>query len=207
MSERFSDLKKVPQEPAARLLAASNAKLKTKLKAPASASVVTVLNELDEQDDDRALIDMLRVLSVCLPMRELVWWSCLAARDLFDGSEEHELPRTLTAAEAWVYKPGDQTRAAAGDAFELAESSDPAKLCAMAVSYHDGTLGVGELSKIQAPAGASQTAAFGVNVKAVTKGGPFSERAQALIDRGIDIARGGDGRKIGKQPEAEGQTA
>jgi len=183
MSERFSNLKKVPQEPAARLLAAANAKLKTKLKAPASASVVAVLNELDEQEDDRALIDMLRVLSVSLPTRELVWWSCLAARDMV--------------------KPGDQTRSAAGDALELAEAGDAAMLCAMAVSYHDGTLGVGELAKIQAPPGASQTAAFGINVKAVTKGGPFPERAQLLIDRAIDIARGGDGRKVGAQATEE----
>lgn len=200
MSERFSGLKKVAQEPAARLLANANAKIKSELKAPASASVEAVLTELDTLEDERALIDMLRVISVALPARELVWWSCLAGRDLVEG-EEHELPRTLTTAEAWVFKPGDDTRSAAGDAMELADGDDETHLCAMAVSYHDGALGVGDMAKLQAPPGATQTAAFGMNVKAVVVGGDFRSRAQQLIDRALDIARGGDGRANEKQKE------
>ena len=76
----------------------------------------------------------------------------------------------------------------------MAEKGDKAKLCAMAVSYHDGTLGVGELSEMPAPPGASQTAAFTINVKALTTGEDLASMGQIIIDRALDIARGGDGR-------------
>ena len=79
MSERFKNLKKIPDQPAARLLAAANAQLKTKLKTPANASVETVLEALAEVD---AKVDMLRLLSVALPPRECVWWACRAGHDV-----------------------------------------------------------------------------------------------------------------------------
>ncbi len=43
MDERFADLKKIPADPAMRLLAGANAKLATKLPLPASAPVGEVL--------------------------------------------------------------------------------------------------------------------------------------------------------------------
>ena len=54
MSERFADLKKIPKQPAARLLALGNARLQSRLKSPASASVADVLIELAAAD---ALVD------------------------------------------------------------------------------------------------------------------------------------------------------
>ena len=79
MTDQFSDLTKLTRQPAARLLSMANAELETELVAPASASVEVVLRELSEKG---ALIDMMRLLSVALPARERVWWSCLAARDI-----------------------------------------------------------------------------------------------------------------------------
>jgi len=191
MSARFAELKKVPKEPAVRLLAIANAKLKTALKAPANASVATVLAELEAHG---AVVDMLRLLSAALPARERAWWSCLAARDVI-GDRPKFVPAPLLCAEQWVFKPGDDTRAAAKAAVDAADADDDTTLCAMTVMYFDGTLGVGDLGQFAAPPGAAQTAAFGMNMIALSAlNGVFHDNINLLIDRALDIARGGNGR-------------
>ena len=190
MNTRFSGLTKIPQQPAARLLSLANAELDTELAAPASAAVEVVVEELEQKG---ALIDMLRLLSVALPARERVWWSCLAARDtLKDGGK---LPPPLAAAEAWVFKPTEENRAVAHHAVQHASMKDDTKHCAMAVQFHDGTLGPGDLAQHPAPPGGSEVSAFAMNVVAIGRSGKTLEIAAGLlIDRALDIARGGSGR-------------
>ncbi|MCB2135300.1 MAG: hypothetical protein KDE08_05035 [Rhodobacteraceae bacterium] len=202
MTSRFADLKKVPKEPAARLLAVANMRLETKVKAPASAKVEQILTELETEG---ALIDMLRILSVALPPRERTWWACLAARDVV-GAKDTAPPRSLLAAESWVLKPNDDTRAAARTALDAAEQDDETTLCAMAAALADGTLGPGELAHHAAPPGAAEAAAFGMNVMALGTVDDFSEGANRLIDRALDIARGGNGKGAKGQLAAEEKT-
>ncbi|MDT8857521.1 hypothetical protein RNZ50_21245 [Paracoccaceae bacterium Fryx2] len=191
MNPRFADLKKIPKEPAARMLAVANARLKAPLKAPASAALPVVLEELESQG---ALIDMLRLLSVALPPRERTWWACLAARDLL-GPGATKVPAPLLAAEQWVFKPGDDTRNATRAALDAADSDDDTTLCATCVIFCDGMLGTGDLAKLPGPPGASQAAAFGMNLLALSRvGGDFPSMANRFIDRALDIARGGNGR-------------
>lgn len=195
MTGRFSDLKKLPKEPAARMLAMANAKLATRLNAPASATVETVLAELDEAN---AVFDMLRLISVALPPRERAWWACLAARDtLPEGVDKPSA--CLAASEAWVFKPTDENRAAARDAMERAESDDDTSLCAATVAMCDGRLGPADLAEHPAPPGASETSALGMNMVALgLHGDTFEAYGQLLIDRALDIARGGNGRLDGR---------
>jgi hypothetical protein len=191
MNPRFADLKKVPKEPAARLLAMANAKLRTPVSAPVAAPVSDVLEELEMAS---AWIDMLRLLSVALPPRERAWWACLAARDVI-GPEATRPPPPLAAAEAWEFKPGDDTRNAARAALEGADADDDTTLCATTVVFCDGTLGTGDLARHAAPQGAAEAAAFGMNLMALGKAGvDFAAEANRLIDRALDIARGGNGR-------------
>jgi len=197
MTQRFADLKKVPKEPAARLLAGANARLKTPLKAPVAAPVSVVLAELEEAG---AWIDMLRLLSVALPPRERVWWACLAGRDVVEaeaamGNRTARVPSPLAAAEAWVFKPSDAARDAARAAAEMAEPYDDTSWCATAVIFFDGTLGTGALAQQPAPPGVAQAAAFGMNLISLgLEGQDFTVTANRLIDRALDIARGGNGR-------------
>lgn len=192
MAGRFSDLTKIPAEPAAKLLAQANVKLETRLDAPASASIEEVLTELDSKD---ANIDLLRLLSIALPPRERVWWACLAARDIVGVGVENQTP-SLQAAEAWVFRPGDETRTSAIDATEHADSDDVTVHCATAVQYSDGTLGTGDMAQVPAPPGASSIAAFAMNVEAIaTREDDFDAYIQELIDRAIDIGRGGNGKR------------
>lgn len=190
-SDRFAGLKKIPKEPALRMLALANMRLDRALAAPASASVDVVLAELDAAD---AWLDMLRLLAAALPPRERVWWGCLAVEDTLPKGGA--IPPTLSAAQAWVFKPSDETRDRARTALELAEFDDKATLCATAVAMCDGKLGTGELAAHDAPAGAAAMAILGaalLSLGAVDSAG-FEAQKTRLIDRALDIARGGNGR-------------
>jgi len=195
MSERFKDLKKVPNQPALRLLALANLKIGTELKAPAAAPVEVVLEELAQAE---AWPDLLRVMAAALPVREGVWWACLAAEDMMGGGEAAESP-CLTAARAWVYKPNDDTRAAAQKVAETADVADAADLCASAVAMCDGKLGPGDLAQYDAPPGAAQSMILAMIGSGIGVGEDADTGAQLqhLIDRGVDIARGGNGRIAG----------
>jgi hypothetical protein len=191
MSKRFENLKKIPPEPAAKLLAQANTKLTTKLSAPASAPVAAVLTELEEK---AAKIDMLRLLAVALPPREATWWACLAARDLI-GEDAKVVPPPLAAAEKWVFKPNEENRTAAKHAFEGAEQDDDTVYCAMAALYADGTLGPGSMNNTPAAPNAVPAAVLAMNMIATRAN---ADRMQLfldmLIDRALNIARGGNGK-------------
>ncbi len=200
MTERFSGMVKTPQVPAARMLADASAKLATQLEAPASAPLDVVLAELDEKG---AAIDMLRMLGVALPPRERVWWSCLAARD-FIGEAPDNNTRSLAASEEWVFRPTPENREKAGATIDMADPDDETINCAMGVLYSDGTLGTGELASIPSPPGAAETVAFAMNVVAMDHHeGDFDAYVQLLIDRGVDIARGGNGKLDRKETGSE----
>lgn len=190
MSDRFADLKKIPKQPAARLLAMSNAKVKTQTNLPATASVEAMLGALDKAG---AVVDMIRLLSVALPTREGTWWACVAAREML-GAEVKKTPAPLAAAEDWVRKPSEQTREAARQAAELADIDDDTALCATSVVFCDDKLGTGEMAQFDAPPGASASAVFGMVVLALKDEADFTSAAQLMIDRGVDIARGGNGQ-------------
>lgn len=200
MSKRFEKMVKVPREPAAKMLAHSNTRLKTRIDSPASAPVEVLLAELDQKG---ALIDMLRVMSVVLPGRERVWWACLAARDIIGPAPDNTTP-SLAASEAWVLKPTQENREKARATLDTAYIDDDTVHCANAVLYSDGTLGPGELSHYPAPAGAAEISAFGMNAVALREHSDrFEEYGQLLIDRAVDIARGGNGRLALPEREKE----
>ncbi len=197
MSGRFKEMIKVPQEPAAKVLSQANVRLDTQISAPASASAEVVLEELQAKEE---WIDILLLLSTLLPVRERVWWACLAARD-YIGPKSRNDPPSLTAAEAWVFDPTEENREIARATLDHAYVDDDTVNCAVAVLYSDGTLGPGDLAEYPAPAGASELAAFAMNVVALGElSDKFDTHVQVLIDRALEIARGGSGNL--KQAEA-----
>jgi hypothetical protein len=199
MTERFSDLIKIPRQPAARLLAMANTKLETKVESPANAPVEAVLAELDAKN---AIVDMLLLLSVALPPRERVWWSCLAARDMLPADQK--LPLCLETSEAWVFKPTEENRAAAISAIELAESADDTVHCATAVAFFDGTLGPGDMAEHQAPVGAAEMSVFAMVVTSMCAAEDDVDAAgDHLVERALDIARGRSGQVPPPPPRAD----
>ncbi len=189
---------KIPQQPAARMLAEVNAKLDTKLEAPASASTQTVLEELDAKG---AFVDMLRLMSIALPPRERVWWACLAARDFIGAAPDNTTP-ALDAAEAWVFRPTPENRAQLEHVIDVADNDDETVKCALSAIYAEGSLGTGEMEQTPAPPGGSEVMAFAVNVVALDMvESDLEAYAHALIDRAVEIARGGNGKAKSKTEE------
>lgn len=202
MSNKFQELVKIPADPAAKLLAQANVVLDTLLDAPASAPASHVLAELDEKQE---WLDMLMLLSVLLPPRERVWWACLAARD-YIGPKSDKDPPSLAASEAWVFQPNDENRDAARLTLDNAYVDDDTVNCAISVLYSDGTLGPGDLAQYPAPAGAAEAAAFAMNLVALGElSDKFETHMQVLIDRALDIARGGNGN-VNRVEVVEGET-
>jgi hypothetical protein len=79
---------------------------------------------------------------------------------------------------------------------EHADKNDLTVHCAMAVMYCDGTLGTGDMAQMPAPPGASSIAAFAMNIEAIsTRTDDFDTYIQEVIDRAIDIGRGGNGKR------------
>ena len=185
---RFAELKKIPKEPAARLLAAKSTKIETPLSGPASASVEDVLAELEGK---RAWVDLMRVLAVALPEREAVWWACLAAHDLVG---EGGATACMKAAEAWVFEPNTENREAIQQTLEAVETDDDTALVATAALYAPGNLGPGIMSEIAAPPSAVSACVFGMNMTVLGEVEDPMAHMQWLIERGLDIARGGNGR-------------
>lgn len=189
MTERFKSLSKLPNQPAARLLAQANCKLTAQLQAPASASIEVVLAELEGL---KAYDDMLMLLACSLPPRERVWWSCLAARDVIP--DPARLPPPLAAAEAWVFNPSTENRQAASDAIGEAEVNDDTVHCASAVVWFDGTLGPADLAQFPAPAGGAEMSVFAMAIIAWCRDDvQMDAMGEVLVERALDIARGGSG--------------
>ena len=202
MNDRFKNMVKVPKEPAAKLLSLADIRLATPITAPVSALPEVVLAELDEKGE---MIDLLLMLAIVLPPRERVWWACLAARD-YIGPKSDRDPKPLVASEDWVFKPTEENRERARLSMDDAYIDDDTVNIAMSVLYSDGTLGPADLSAYPAPAGAAESFAFAMNVVALDKNSDrFEEYGQMLIDRAVDIARGGNGR-IAADAEAKEAT-
>jgi hypothetical protein len=152
------------------------------------------------------MFDVLRLLSIALPARERVWWACLAARD-YIGPKSDKDPKSLTASEDWVFKPTPENRERARLSMDEAYIDDETVNIAMSVMYSDGTMGPADLAHYPAPAGAAETCAFIMNIVALDKNSDrFEEYGQFLIDRAVDIARGGNGRIEGNDAMKEAQS-
>jgi hypothetical protein len=191
MKQKFEGLEKFPTDPVAKLLSRANVILKTPLESPPTATADVVLSELENKG---AMVDLLRLLAILLPPRERVWWACMAARDYIGARSDND-PASLVASEAWVFNPSDENRDVARNSIDQAYIDDDTVNCALAVLYADGTLGPGDLAQYPAPAGASETAAFAMNMVALGElSDKFEEHGQLLIDRALNIGRGGNGK-------------
>lgn len=189
--KRFEGLKKFPADPAAAILARSRVKLRARAAVDLEVPVPQVLAALEAAGEG---LEMLRLIAHALPPREATWWACLAARDMLAPGAA-EVPPPLAAAEAWVFKPGDETRRTARAAMENADIDDDTVFCAMAATFADGTLGPDQLADYEAPRGGLGNAVHGMVLKSIFADAANADaRTQLQIARGLDIARGGSGR-------------
>lgn len=183
-------LKKIPQEPAARLLSRKGTKLAVKHDLPPSASVADLVAELARRNEAVAL---LRLLAVALPPREAVWWACLAAEEIVRA--EGQETRTLKTAKAWVQRPDHDAYHAVTAAMETAEIDDETVLCATAAHWAAGSIDLkeGEVDPTP-PAGVGGAVAAQIAQALRASDLPFAQGLDYMIRRGLDIAAGGTGQ-------------
>lgn len=190
---RFADLKKMPDKPAAEILAKVKAKPIVAPDTPADASVADMLKAFDGK---ASFADQFQLLAHALPVREGVWWACLAAEAYFPGGPE-TYPEHLTAAKAWVRKPGGETRAATEKALQSADPVDDTTPCAQAALYAKGTMGTGLLDDMPTKPGFAGLFVYRMVLSAWSLAKAPEEKVatgRRLVDQALDIARGGNGR-------------
>ena len=202
MTGRYANLKKVMDQPAARALAMCNFVLDSKLDLPVKASIEETLNALESTDDGS--LDIFRVLSAVLPAREGVWWACLATRDLASVANNGDVSPILSATESWVFKPTEENLHSIKLALDSATVDDESTLCGTAALFANGRLGPGELDEFEAPPGASAMMIFGSVVKSWSEYGEnIINHENLLIERALNLARGGDGKVTVQQVVSE----
>jgi hypothetical protein len=143
--------------------------------------------------DGRHFSDAVRFLAFSLPPREGIWWACVIARGIeLTPSDTDCLDRAI----AWAYEPDDARRRACMEAAERLNFEGAAAYAALAVFWSGGSL---------APEGMPDAlpdpslCAIGVGASvllAVAAGDPQSaaRRFGDAIERGMDIANGGNGK-------------
>jgi hypothetical protein len=192
MTGRYLNLKKVQEQPAARALSLANLKLDIKLPLPAKASIAETFDALENIDD--SILDKLRLFSAVLPPREGVWWACLATKDLESVKNSDTVSPILKATERWVFKPNEENLTSVKLMLDSADVDDESALCGTAALFSDGKLGPGDLAGFEAPPGEYANAVFGCMIKSWSEHGEtLEDHGNLLIERALDLARGGSG--------------
>jgi len=139
--------------------------------------------------------DAVKVMTRSLPEREAVWWACVCARQMVNLAENENEMAALEAAEKWVFKPNDSNRRIA---FETAEENSPplaGTLTALGVGLSDGTIPAPENQFVEIDSRVfSQTLVAAVMLSVGEhKGEQLHDQFSLLLNRGEDIANGGNG--------------
>ena len=188
----MSDLKKIQAKTAAEVCG----------KYEQAAEVLPLLSEgmsprafLDKLVEEDRLLEANRFLAHALPKREAVWWACLCARDAIPDSDE-TAAELVSLAETWVRKPTDENRRTAMTAAEEAGFDSPASWAAAAAFWSGDSLAPPDLPPVAPSDELTGTAVAAVGLLAAYSGDPVTapDRFRAFLDKGLDVAQGGNGR-------------
>ncbi len=148
--------------------------------------------------------DAVRLLAQALPKREAVWWACLCAHAVLPAKKEPADAAALKAAERWVVKPSEAHRSAAMPAARAAGFEQPASWAAVAVSWSGGSMmpeghpAMPPGDELTGQAVANAVLLAGLQGDATR----IAARFRDFLERGIDLAKGGTGKKAGDAPGA-----
>ncbi len=143
-------------------------------------------------------IDAVRFLARALPKREATWWACLAVRRFLQQDPKAEIIKALETAEAWVYKPSEENRQHCQTAAAAAGYHHPASWAAMGGFWSAGSLAPPEIPPVPPAENLTSKAVAGAVMLSTVLAEPEKapEKYRLLLTLGIDIACGGDGRKV-----------
>lgn len=153
------------------------------------------LNSLIEGED---YPDAVRLIAYGLPNREATWWACLCARSNLNEKTKPEEIKAIELAEAWVYKPTPENCKVNYPAAEAMNFKSPGAWAALAAFWSGDNISPNDDAKVPPSPDLTAKAVSGaVMLAAVQEGGvKIKEKYQLFLRQGIDIACGGDGRKV-----------
>ncbi len=136
-----------------------------------------------------------RLVAFALPKREAVWWACMCARAV-PAEVKNDDRLALEQAEAWVFKPTDETRRQAFAHAQAAEFGTPEAWAAVAAFWSgDSMAPAGQAPVPPAPNLAGTAVAGSVALAAVrTRPERRGERLERFLASAAEIAGGGSGR-------------
>ena len=141
--------------------------------------------------------DAIRFLSHALPKREAVWWACLAVRRAYGGDLAVTSARALDSAEAWVRSPTEEKRRTAGELARSSGHEDPASWAALGAFWSGGSMTPIDAPPVAPADHLTHEAVAGAILLAAAKCAPTAPAPlhREIIEDGLDIARGGSGRR------------
>jgi hypothetical protein len=148
-----------------------------------------------------SLDEAVQFMAFALPKREAVWWACLCARSQVHDSTPAAALAALTAAEAWVYRPTDETRRAAMEKAQATRFDSALIWPAVAAFWSGGSLAPPNLPAVPPAPHLSGVAVLGAVTLAAVQIEPAlaEQKRRRYIEIAIDIANGGSGRVEAKR--------
>ncbi len=146
-----------------------------------------------------AYADAVKFLARALPKREAVWWSCCCTREIGPPPPAEPAGASLVAAETWVYHPTEDNRRQAESSAKTVNAPHPARWAAMAAFWSGGSLAPPGTPEVKPPEDFTAKAVAGAVMLAAALDPAKTKARNALfLDYGIDIAKGGSGRRAAK---------
>src|SRR5215510_2858278 len=96
-------------------------------------------------------VDAVRYLANALLQREAVWWACIAARAALGSAKRPTDLDSVTAAEAWVYKPTEENRRAAMTKAQATQFDTPCAWAAVAAFWSGGSMAPPDVPVVPPP--------------------------------------------------------
>lgn len=143
--------------------------------------------------DARHFSDAVRFLAFALPPREAVWWACVTARGAGPAPSDADCLERVTA---WAYGPDEAKRRACMEAAERLKFEGAAAYAALSAFWSGGSMAPEGMPEAP-PDPSLYSIGVGASVLlAVAAGEPGSadQRFEQAIERGVDIANGGNGK-------------
>lgn len=131
--------------------------------------------------------------AMMLPKREAIWWGCLCLRGL--RLADPKLREGIEVAEAWVRKPDEDERRAAGLLAESHNFDGPGAWIAFAAFTTGGSLAPAGLQAVPPPADTAGRSVFAALMQGVMSDDPLERigRMRCVIASAQDFIAGQDG--------------
>jgi hypothetical protein len=139
--------------------------------------------------------DAVKFLAHGLPLREAVWWACLAARHALTVEKDSIHEAAVVAAETWATRPSEENRLLAKQLAEKTAFKTAASWAATSAWWSAGSMAEPGQPEVPPPPFLYAQAVASAICLAAVLPDPLNanQRYQRYLAQGLDLARGGRG--------------